>query len=255
MADNPSQQAVNEAIVAKARKNRLGRSMTFWRMQGYRVAVVLGWLVMEVLWRTGRVRIIGEQHLQSLIDEYGAVLPVCWHQHLLLCARYLVARRVRGLRIGFLISPSLDGEAPSMLAQLYGAQVIRGSGTHTGPQAVRALYRQVKDAKLSPLITPDGPRGPRFEFKGGAITVGQLCGVPIVPLAYAASRVKLFSTWDKFVLPWPFSRIVIAIGESYLPPRKSSAEQLDSTSQQMAQRLRETYALAAAELEKSLSAS
>jgi lysophospholipid acyltransferase (LPLAT)-like uncharacterized protein len=108
----------------------------------------------------------------------------------------------------------------------------------------------VKVEKLSPLITPDGPRGPRFEFKGGAITVAQLCGVPIVPLAYAARRAKIFGTWDKFVLPFPFSRIVIAIGELYLPPRKVTAEEMEGLQQQLAGRLHDTYLQAQAELGK-----
>ncbi|MGC3980307.1 MAG: DUF374 domain-containing protein [Steroidobacteraceae bacterium] len=228
-----------------ARRSRSGRSMTFWRLQGYRLAVALTALFLEVLWRTGRIRVLGEERLQALIDEHGAVVPVCWHQHLLLGARYMVARRTKNLRIGFLISPSLDGEAPTMLARLYGAEVIRGSGTYTGPQAVRTLYKQVKGDKLSPLITPDGPRGPRFEFKGGAITVAQLCGVPVVPLAYAARPAKVLGTWDKFVLPFPFSRIVIAIGEPYIPPRRATPEEAAAMQQDMAQRLHATYRQAA----------
>jgi lysophospholipid acyltransferase (LPLAT)-like uncharacterized protein len=144
----------------------------------------------------------------------------------------------------------LDGEAPSRLARIYGVQVIRGSGTYTGPQAVRALYKIVKQQRISPLMTPDGPRGPRFEFKGGAIAVAQLCGVPVVPLAYAASHVKVFRTWDKFVLPWPFSRMVIAIGEPFTPPRKASAEEAAAMQRLMAQRMHATYRQAQVELLK-----
>jgi hypothetical protein len=230
------------------RKSRSSRTMTAWRLVLYRMAVGLAVLVLEILWRTCRFRILGEDRLQRMIDEHGAVVPVCWHQHLLLGARYMVARRIQGMSIGFLISPSVDGEAPSMLARAYGAQVIRGSGTYTGAQAVRALYKQIKVEKLSPVITPDGPKGPRFEFKGGAVTVAQLCGVPIVPFAYAASRVKIFRTWDKFIFPFPFTRIVILIGEPYLPPRKLSTEQADLLHQEMAQRLHMVYRQAAAEL-------
>lgn len=222
-------------------QSRSSRSMTFWRLMLYRLAVAAGVMVLEVLWRTCRIRIVGEERLQSMIEGHGAVVPVCWHQHLLLSARYMVARRVKGLNIGFLISPSVDGEAPSMLAKTYGAKVIRGSGTYTGAQAVRALYKQIKIEKLSPVITPDGPKGPRFEFKGGAITVAQLCGVPIIPLAYAASKVIVFRTWDKFILPLPFSRIVIVIGEPYLPPRKINTQEMLALQQTMTQRLHDSY--------------
>ena len=232
------------------RKTRSQRTMTWWRSLLYRSAVALTVVILELLWRTGRLRVVGEERLQSLIDEYGAVVPVCWHQHLLLCSRYLVTGRIKSLRAGFLISPSLDGDAPSMLARVYGGIVIRGSGTYTGPQAVRSLYKQVKGDKLSPLITPDGPRGPRFEFKGGAITVAQLCGVPVVPLAYAAKPAKVLGTWDKFVLPSPFARIVIAIGEPFLPPRKATPEEAEALSKAMAARMHETYREAAAQLSK-----
>lgn len=235
---------------AAGKKSRSSRQMTFWRLLGYRCAVALTVLLLELLWRSGRIRIVGEQHLQDLITEHGAVVPVCWHQHLLLCARYLAARRVKGMRIGFLISPSLDGEAPSMLARVYGGEVIRGSGTYTGPQAVRALYKQIKGDKLSPLITPDGPRGPRFEFKGGALTVAQLCSVPVVPLAYAAKPARVLGTWDKFVLPFPFSRIVIAVGEAFVPPRRAKPAEMEAMQAAMTGRLYDTYHQARAALDQ-----
>lgn len=232
-----------------AKKTRSGRKMNLWRWLGYCLAVGASALLLELLWRTGRIRFVGEERLQALIDEHDAVVPVCWHQHLLLCARYLAARRVKGMRMGYLISPSLDGEAPSMLARVYGGVVIRGSGTYTGSQAVRMLYKQVKGEKLSPLITPDGPRGPRFEFKGGALTVAQLCSVPVVPLAYAARPAKILGTWDKFVLPFPFSRVVIAVGEPFTPPRKATPAEVDVIQAAMAERLHDTYRQARAALD------
>jgi lysophospholipid acyltransferase (LPLAT)-like uncharacterized protein len=233
-----------------AKRSRSGRKMTFWRSLGNYLIVVLGSLLLEVLWRTGRIRFVGEERLRALIKEHGAVVPVCWHQHLLLCGRYSATWRFKrlGIKMGYLISPSLDGEAPTMLARLYGGEVIRGSGTYTGSQAVRALYKQLKRDKLSPLITPDGPRGPRFEFKGGALTLAQLCGVPVVPLAYAAKPAKVLGTWDKFVLPFPFSKVVMAIGEPFFPPRKATADEMVEMQAAMAERLHETYRLAHATL-------
>jgi lysophospholipid acyltransferase (LPLAT)-like uncharacterized protein len=135
-----------------------------------------------------------------------------------------------------------------MLARWYGAQVIRGSGSYTGARAVRHLYKAIVREKLSPLITPDGPRGPRFQFKGGAILVSQLCGVPIVPLAFAARPAHIFGTWDKFVLPWPFARIVVAAGEPVLIPRELDEAQSTELEQEMSRRLHETFKKAKAEL-------
>ena len=94
----------------------------------------------------------------------------------------------------------------------WAGRVIRGSSTHTGARALRDYYTALTKEKVSPVLTPDGPRGPRFKFKPGALLLAQMSGRPILPMAYAASRAWLVK-WDKFVIPKPFARIVIAIGE------------------------------------------
>jgi len=228
-----------------------GRRMTFWRGLMYRLSVPLGKLLLEVLWRTSRLRVVGEAGLIDAVARHGRVIPVCWHQHLLFCARYTVAGRVSGMKPGFLISPSVDGQAPTLLAQAYGAQVIRGSSTHTGTRAIRYLCSALKKGQLSTLITPDGPRGPRFEFKAGALLVAQLTDTPIVPLAYAARPAKLFRTWDKFVMPAPFARVVIAIGEPVRVPRDADEAQREQLRLEMQQRMLQTYQAAKAALNAS----
>ena len=226
-----------------------GRELTFLRRIGYHLLVWIAYGVVEMLWRTARIRIVGEQHWNSAAMAQGIAIPVCWHQHLLICARYAVSKQVP-LNPGFLISPSLDGEAPTWLAEMYGAKCIRGSSTHTGSRAVRQLFKAIRKDKLSPLITPDGPRGPRFEFKPGALFVAQLGEVPIVPLAFAASPAKVFRTWDKFVLPAPFARIAIAVGEPVMVSRNLSADQMDAMQTQMSLKMRETYQLATDALQR-----
>jgi len=219
---------------------RSGRELSFTRRIAYRLLVWLAYGVVELLWRTGRIRVIGEEYWRSDAVSQGMAIPVCWHQHLLICARYSVSNRVP-LTPGFLISPSVDGEAPTWLAEMYGATCIRGSSTHTGSRAVRQLFKAIRKDKLSPLITPDGPRGPRFVFKPGALFIAQLSGVPIVPLAFAAHRAKIFRTWDKFVLPLPFARIVIAVGEPVMVPRELTAEQVDAMQTELSNKMLETY--------------
>jgi lysophospholipid acyltransferase (LPLAT)-like uncharacterized protein len=118
------------------------------------------------------------------------------------------------MAVAWLISPSVDGELAAMMVRRIGGSVIRGSSTHTGARALRDYYQALTRDKLSPIITPDGPRGPRFKFKPGAILLAQMSGRPMLPLAYAASRAWLIK-WDKFVIPKPFARIALAVG----PPR------------------------------------
>jgi lysophospholipid acyltransferase (LPLAT)-like uncharacterized protein len=213
----------------------------------YRAAARLGWLILEIVWRTSRLRIIGLDRMKSLVQEQGAVVPVCWHQHLLVCGRFIVDRS-SGLKSGFMISPSVDGQGPTMLAQMYGAHVVRGSGSYTGVRAVRGVYQAIVKDNISPGITPDGPRGPRFKFKPGAIFTAQISRKAVVPIAYAAKPAWVLKTWDKFVIPAPFAKVRIAIGEPYFPPRKLDAEQMAEAQRELERRMLETYRQAKAAL-------
>ena len=213
----------------------------------YRIAALLTYAILETLWRTCRLRFVGLDRLTTLLREQGAVVPVFWHQHLLMCARFVVDRR-SGLKAGFMISPSVDGQAPSMLAQLYGAHVVRGSGSYTGVRAVRGVYQAIVKDGISPGITPDGPRGPRFKFKPGAIFTAQISRKAVVPIAYAAKPAWVLRTWDKFVIPPPFAKVCIAIGEPYFPPEKLSDEQMAQAQRELERRMRETYQRAKAAL-------
>ncbi|MET0657023.1 MAG: lysophospholipid acyltransferase family protein [Steroidobacteraceae bacterium] len=245
--DSPQPQP-SRAKSRKPTRSKSRRELTPGRVLLYRLAVWIGYLYVELVWRTARLRVVNEGSLRALVAQHGAVIPVCWHQHLLLCGRYTVTRRRHGIKPGFMISPSVDGEAPTWLAQRYGAHVVRGSGSYTGVRAVRGVYQALVKDKISALITPDGPRGPRFEFKPGAIFSAQISGVPIVPLAFAAKPARVLKTWDKFVLPLPFSRVVIGIGEAVHVPRELEDAQRDELTARMPRVMHETYKLAAAAL-------
>jgi lysophospholipid acyltransferase (LPLAT)-like uncharacterized protein len=157
------------------------------------------------------VQVSGAGHLDAALAQAPSLLPCYWHQHELFCARYLLLQMQRGLKLGFLVSPSVDGEIPARIATRLGARVIRGSSTRTGARALRDYYQLLVQDSVSPVITPDGPTGPRYVFKPGALLLAQLSGRPLLPMAYAASRAWSFG-WDRFVLPRPFTRIAIAIG-------------------------------------------
>lgn len=195
------------------------RRLTWKRRLAYRLVAPLALALLRFGWSTCRiVRVEGEQHLHDALARAPSLLPCYWHQHELFCGRYLLLQRPRGLKLGFLISPSVDGEVPAMIARRLGAEVIRGSSTRTGARALRDYYNLLVKEQVSPVITPDGPQGPRFRFKSGAIVLAQISGRPMLPMAYWASRAWLFN-WDRFVVPWPFSRIAIAIGVPRDVPR------------------------------------
>ena len=149
---------------------RSGRRMTPARRLLYRIVVPLGYGLIRLWWLGARVvRVLGVEHLEAALARAPSLVPCYWHQHQLYCGKFLVEQRARGLTVGWLISPSVDGELGAMLVRRFGGAVIRGSSTHTGARALRDYYQALIKDNLSPVITPDGPRGPRFKFKPGAL--------------------------------------------------------------------------------------
>jgi hypothetical protein len=199
--------------------------MTPLRRFAYSIIVPIGEGIVRLLWKLVRQpRVEGLEHLEAALVRAPSLIPICWHQHILYCAKVLLEQRPR-LQVGFLVSPSVDGEIGAMLCARVGARAIRGSATHTGARTLRDFYEALVKDSVSPLLTPDGPRGPRFVFKPGAILLAQMSGRPIVPMAYHASRAILFH-WDRFVIPLPFARVTIVIGKPEYVPRTLSPEVL-----------------------------
>ncbi len=197
--------------------------------------------LVRLVWRWSRVRrVIGAEHIAAALAGAPSFIPVYWHQHQLFCVKHLLEQRAAGLRLGFLISPSVDGEIGAMLVRSLGGEVIRGSSSHTGARALRDYYQALARDGVSPAITPDGPRGPPWKFKPGAVLLAQLSGRPMIPLSYAASRAWKIK-WDRFVIPMPLSRIVIAVGEPVYVQKGLSAPGLERLQLDMEQRLRALF--------------
>jgi lysophospholipid acyltransferase (LPLAT)-like uncharacterized protein len=239
---------MNPEIMPEERVSR--RRMTPLRRFLYWLLAPVGHALLRFWWSTCRiVAVSGAENLDAALAKAPSLLPCFWHQHELFCAYWLLRQRPR-IKLGFLISPSVDGELPSKIARRLGAQVIRGSSTRTGARALRDYYHLLVKENVSPVITPDGPSGPRFRFKPGAIVLAQISGRPMLPMAYAASRAWFFA-WDKFVLPWPFARIAIAVGEPVWVERGlaiSDPQALAPLAQRMEQALHEQYRRASAAL-------
>jgi lysophospholipid acyltransferase (LPLAT)-like uncharacterized protein len=234
-------------------ETRSSRRMTPLRRFLWRVVVALGLALIRMWWKTCRVaRVVGDEHLVTALASGPSLIPVYWHQHQLFCGKYLLEQRARGLQVGFLVSPSVDGELGAMAVSRMGASVIRGSSSHTGARALRDYYEALTKHGVSPVITPDGPRGPRHVFKPGAILLSQMSGRPILPLAYAASRAYKFH-WDKFVLPMPFCRIAIAIGEPRQVPRRLDAQALEAWQRDLADDLKKAFVVARTALDEARS--
>jgi lysophospholipid acyltransferase (LPLAT)-like uncharacterized protein len=220
---------------------RSGRRMTPARRALYAGAAPLGIGLIKLWWRLCRiVHVEGAQHLDAALAAGPSLIPCYWHQHQLFCAKWLLEQRSRGLTVGWLVSPSVDGEFGAMLVHRLRGVAIRGSSTHTGARALRDYYHALVRDHISPIITPDGPRGPRFRFKPGAILLAQMSGCPILPMAYAASSAWL-THWDKFVLPKPLARVALAIGPPCYVPRTTDAAGLERRQREMEGELHRLY--------------
>jgi lysophospholipid acyltransferase (LPLAT)-like uncharacterized protein len=230
-------------------QTRSGRRLTAGRRFLYQLLVPVGVWLLHGVWRWSRVvSIVGTEHITQSLARAPSFIPVYWHQHQLFCIKYLLALRAAGVKLGFLISPSVDGEIGAMLVRRMGGEVIRGSSSHTGARALRDYYQALARDQVSPAITPDGPRGPPWKFKPGAVLLAQLAQRPIIPLAYAASRAWKIK-WDKFVIPKPLARIAIAVGEPVYIPKGLDAAGLERYQAEMETRLKSLYADAKKALE------
>ncbi len=160
--------------------------------------------------------------LQSLSLGERAIVSI-WHQRILAVFPY--ARRFSPYGPSVMISRSRDGEMVSQLFSCMHFRPVRGSSSRGGPSALSSL---ILDLKTHPAVhVVDGPRGPRGIIKPGLITLGQISGVPIFPISVSASRAWILNSWDRFLVPKPFSRIVISWDAPISIPKDLDSENFE----------------------------
>lgn len=162
---------------------------------------LLARLYIRFLGLTSRITIKGVK------DHPGPAVYALWHRQEVLM---IWLHRNRGL-CG-LVSQSKDGEYMARILLGMGFNVIRGSSSSGGSQALRALTKAAREG-YSIAVTPDGPKGPIFKVHPGVIFIAQKAGVPIIPAACALSNKKVLRSWDKYQFPLPFGRIEAVYGE------------------------------------------
>ena len=245
-----TQSEPNSPSDVESRRNPKARRLTLARRLLYVFGTPILAGIVRLLWSTCRVqKILGETIAESAIADDRAYVPCYWHRDIFSCLMTIRGWIQRGFRAGVIISPSVDGDVPAKIARSWGAEVIRGSAARTGALAMRDMHKLMKRG-VSIVTAADGPVGPAFYFKGGILLTARIGSAALLPMASAASRFWQFSTWDQFVLPKPFARIVVAIGEPMEVPRRASAEEQESLRQQMQQTLDKLVEEAKQELAK-----
>jgi hypothetical protein len=148
----------------------------------------------------------------------GPYIIALWH------GRLAMLHQLRfGDRAHFaLISSHRDGQLISKCASYFNIRSVFGSATRGGVVAVRQLIRLAAEGH-NLFVTPDGPHGARMHVNKGIIELARLSGLPILPSAIATSGGKELDTWDRFLVPRPFSRIAIRWGKPLLVTREGNA--------------------------------
>ncbi len=136
-----------------------------------------------------------------------------WHGRML-----MMPFAYNGKNIHVLISFHSDGSLISNIMARLGIHSVRGSSSRGASSALKKMCRLMSDGK-DIAFTPDGPRGPFENAHMGVITAAKLGGAPVFPVTYSTSRRKILKSWDRFLLPFPFSRGVYICGSPVAVPR------------------------------------
>ena len=133
-----------------------------------------------------------------------------------------------------LSSPSGDGQIIADVCATFGYEAARGSSSkpQKGLSALIMMADKVKEGR-DVGITPDGPRGPKYEMQPGIIKLGQLTGGTLVPVRVLYSRAIRFKTWDEFMLPLPFSTVKIIFEPTMTVPRRMTEEEFEAQRAQL----------------------
>lgn len=190
--------------------------------------------VVRLLLATCRIEVRrGQEHVDALLAADKAALLCCWHQQLPLCVGWLPQAVQKGLKPGFLVSPSRDGELVAAIVEPLGATILRGSAHRTGARAFRDMYLTLKSG-VSPVMAVDGPHGPEHEAKSGTAMLAQATRAPMLAVACAASRYWQLGSWDHLMIPKPFARIHVYID---VPLECARGQSPDDVAVELGQRL------------------
>lgn len=174
-----------------------------------RIGVFLATNWVRLIGGSLRLEVTGEEQFK---DNDSKLIFCGWHGKSLIFASYF---RKRGYWV--IISNSNDGDIQNEVFTRMGYQTIRGS---TGRGGVRAALQGVKVLKAggTMAITPDGPRGPSGIVQGGVMLMAQKSGAALVPVGLSAKKAIYVRSWDKYMLPYPFSKARMVFGEPLIIP-------------------------------------
>lgn len=164
-----------------------------------------------------RFRVENEKQWMAHYKKGGAVILCVYHQQFVSAIRYF--KGYQQYKPGLMISQSRDGEVIAGVANRTGWVTVRGSSTRGGVAALKMMIDHLKENRLAAHIV-DGPRGPVFKVKAGVLRMAHESNAVIVPFYTASNNAWYFNSWDRFMLPKPFSKVILRYGDmiKFKPP-------------------------------------
>ncbi len=165
-------------------------------------------LMLRVIYLTSRITRETPAAAADYMSGRQQAIFCFWHGNMIMHPFH----KPRGRKMAVLISHHRDGALITSILGWLGIGTVRGSTRKGGASAMRELL-SVCESGTNISITPDGPRGPLHHVAGGAAMLARCSELPLIPVAFYASRGKVFSSWDRFFLPYPFSKIAFVAGD------------------------------------------
>lgn len=186
--------------------HRARSSFTFRQRLVLAVVPRLVWALLSIVGRTWRFEIIAEEGVTPLPNGEGAGAEIfCfWHQCVLPCTFYF-----RRTHATIIVSQSFDGELIARTLGLFGYRTVRGSSSSGGREGLLGL-KQVIENGAPGIFTADGPRGPIYRTKMGPIKLSHMTGARIGAFHLEPERAWTMHSWDRFLVPKPFTRIAVS---------------------------------------------
>jgi lysophospholipid acyltransferase (LPLAT)-like uncharacterized protein len=185
------------------------------------LATKLGWLFILILGKLTRIKIVGQHHFEKLNKKNVPFIYVLWHGRIVLP---IYVHRNEGITP--MVSLHADGEMIAQTLHKLGYVTVRGSSTRGGKEAFYIMVDALKQGRRGAMI-PDGPRGPRHYLKPGTLYIAQQSGAYLLPILFSSKRKMEFKSWDRFILPMPFSKSIVIYGAPINVPKDLSQKQVE----------------------------
>ena len=191
---------------------------------------------------TCRMRFVGKHHEDQFLQAGQQIIFAGLHEAMMMLP-YHFRDRANG---GVMVSRSRDGDIIADTVERFGMRAVRGSSGRGGRDALDGMIEVLNAGGVSAGVIVDGPRGPALEAKMGALIMARETGLPVVPGTWWARPVVHVRSWDRTIVPLPFSRIVFAFGPALFVPRNAGAEELEKARETLTHRLADARAVAQA---------